>query len=157
MSCTSHRGELLDLLSDRELFKIFFNQFDAHFISRVAIESSSFQGGQGPFFTVHQAQLVLSKTVFHIQSHRTRPENLIDFQGVFRSKDVLINLTSTDKDLLQVNIMSAGRIDNVNIENIQIMCPFGMAAVETVPISKSESRVYQCKAACTSNMYTFQS
>ena len=74
--------------------------------SIVDIESSSFQGGQGHFFTVRQASLRLSETVFHIQSHRTRPENLIDMQHYFTLNDVLISLTSTDRDLQQVNIMA---------------------------------------------------
>ena len=32
-----------------------------------------------------------------------------------------------------------------------------MAAVERVPVSWNEPSVFQCKAACTSDMYTFQS
>ena len=167
MSDSEMRNEILFdmdfnqiLVSNEKLSEIFFDRFDTSFFSYsiVDIESSSFHGGQGPFFTVHQARLRLSKTVLHIQSHRT--ENLIDSQGVFRSKDVLINLTSTDKDLLQVNIMSLlpGHLKKfVECQNTQIICPLGMAAVETVPINRFEPRVYHCEAACTSDMYTFQS
>ena len=84
----------LNLVSDRELSKMYFlkNETDLQLdrntihisirenikivetFSIVDIESTSFQGGQGPFFTVHQASLSLSKTVFNIQSHRTRPK-----------------------------------------------------------------------------------
>ena len=42
-------------------------------------------------------------------------------------------------------------------QNTQIICPLGMDAVETLPIKQLEPRVYQCEAACTSDMYTFQS
>ena len=69
-----------NLMSDRELSKIFFNRISVtSFYSIVDIESTSFQGGYGPFFIVHRAKLRFSKTVFHIQSHRTRHEYLIDF------------------------------------------------------------------------------
>ena len=90
-----------DLQSGLKFFSISFdtNIKIVETFSIIDIESSSFQGGQGPFFTVHQASLRLSETVFHIQSHRTRPENLIDIQHYFTLKDVLINLTSNDRDL----------------------------------------------------------
>ena len=104
--------------------------------------------------------LRVSKTVFHIQSHRTRPENLIDIQDYFTLKDVLISLTSTDRDLQQVNIMSllpGPLTKSVECQNTQIICPLGMAAVETVPISWYEPSIFQCEVACTSDMYTFQS
>ena len=146
-----------NLMRNRKLSQIFFNRIDAFFSSRVAIESSSFQGGQGPFFTVHQASLRFSKTVFHIQSHRTHPENLIDFKGRHLVlNDVFLKLTSTDSHLQQINIMLFVT-SGLNIQNTQIMCPLRMDAVETVPINKFEPYVYQCKAACTSDMYTFQS
>ena len=114
----------LNLVSDRELSKMYFfmNETDLLYnvffkflnknikrvgtFSIVDIESTSFQGGQGPFFTIRQASLRLFETVFHIQSHRTRPKNLIEIQYYFTLKDVLINFTSTDRDLQQVNIMS---------------------------------------------------
>ena len=148
-----------NLISDGELSKIFFNRYQ--FSSYVDIESSSFQGGHSPFFIVHRASLRFNKTVFHIQSHRIHHEYLIDFQGKFQSnqldlKDVLINLTTTDKDLLQVNIMSIAT-KSVECQNTQIICPFGMDAVETVPFSWKEPCVYHCEAACTSDTYTFQS
>ena len=146
-----------NLMSDRKLSNIFLNRTRKHYFqSFVDIESTSFQVGHGPFFIVHQAHLRFNKIVFHIQSHRTRHEYLIDFQGIFQSKDVLINLISTDKDLLQVNIMSAVA-HSMYIQNTQIICPFGMDALEIVPISSSESHVFHCQAVCTSDMYTFQS
>ena len=52
------------------LIEAFFEQY----FGLVEIENSIFQGGWGPFLSVNQAYLRLSKTVFHIQS-RTRPEN----------------------------------------------------------------------------------
>ena len=158
--CTVHLTgvDTGNLISDRELSKIFFNRYQ--FSSYVNIESLSFQGGHGPFFTVHWAQLRLSKTVFHIQTHRTRPEHLIDYQGKFFNdldlKDVLINIKLIDRDLQQINIMSFVG-DTIHIQNTQIICPLGMDAVETVPVNRFEPHFYQCKAACTSNMYTFQS
>ena len=111
------------LMSNTKLSNILFNQikeysivdienltfvggFPSSFIldrrySLVDIESSTFQGGHGPFFNVHQAPFRFFKTVFHIQSCRTSPENLIDFWGEHRSgldiKDVLIILTSIDR------------------------------------------------------------
>ena len=145
------------LMSDRKLSEIFFS--GNFFYSRVVIESSSFQGGHGPFFTVRQANLRFKKTVFHIQSHRTRLEYLIDYQKEDTKlglKDVLINLTSTNKDLPQVNIMLIVT-SAMDIKNTQIMCPLGMDAVETVPLNRDEPNVYHCEAACTSDMYTFQS
>ena len=146
-----------NLMSDRELSEIFFNRSIVYYFhSIVDIESTSFQGGHSPFFTVRQAELTLSKTVFHIQTHRTRPENLIDIQDYFTLKDVLINFTSTNRDLQQVNIMSIVT-KSIEYENTQIICPLGMAAVETLPITESEPLVYRCQAVCTSNMYTFQS
>ena len=45
----------------------------------------------------------------------------------------------------------------VECQNTQIICPLGMDAVETVPISYNEPSLFQCEAACTSDMYTFQS
>ena len=70
-------------------------------------------------------------------------------------RDVLINITLIDRDVQQVSVMSlVGHI--VNIINTQIMCPLGMAPVETLPINKFEPYVYHCEAACTSDMYTFQ-
>ena len=156
----------INLMSDIELSEIFFNRTDAHFISHVDIESSSFQGGQGPFFTVRRARLRLSKTVFHIQSHRTRPEHLIDFDlsvqstlffdHAVRLRDVLINITSIDRDVQQVNIMFIVR-KFMSIINTRIMCPLGMDTVETLPFMLDEPHVYHCEAACTSDMYTFQS
>ena len=66
------------LMSDRKLLKIVFNQIDEkNLLSLVDIESSTFKGGYGPFFTVDQASLRLSRTIFNIQSHRHRAENLI--------------------------------------------------------------------------------
>ena len=155
-----------NLRSDRKLSEIFFNRIDKYLHSRVDIESSSFQGGQGPFFTVRQTDLRLSKTVFHIQTHRTRHEYLIDFDLKIRSysmlgyhallKNVLINITSTNRDMQQVNILSTVT-DIMLIENTQIICPLGMDAVETVPVNMYQPHVYHCEAACTSDMYTFQS
>ena len=151
----------INLMSDIELSEIFFNRTDAHFISHVDIESSSFQGGQGPFFTVRMAGLKFSKTVFHIQSHRTRPDHLIDFdlsdqsRHAVRLRDVLINITSINRDVQQVNIMFIVR-EFMSIYNTRIMCPLGMDAVETLPLDGTEPRVYHCQAACTSDMYTFQ-
>ena len=151
-----------NLLSNRDLLHIFFSQTHEHlFPSLVDIESSTFKGGHGPFFIVDWAQLRLSKTVFHIQSHRTHPENLIDFQGVKHTgcldlKDVLINMTSIDRGVQQVSIMSILGI-LVDFKNIQILCPLGMNAVETAPINNLEPFIYHCEAACTSDMYTFQS
>ena len=149
-----------NLMSDRKSSKIFFSQTDKYFfISCVAIESTSFQGGLGPFFTVRQALLSLSKTVFHIQTQRTRLENLIDFQRNYRQlvlNDVLINMTSIDRDVQQVNIMSM-LIYIVNFKNTKILCPLGMAAVETAQKNWDEPCVYHCEAVCISNMYTFQS
>ena len=151
------------LMSDEELSNIFFNLGT---YSHVDIESSSFLGGHGPFFTVHQARLRLSNTVFHIQTHRARPEHLIDFDISSRIyfssgydallKNVSINITSINRHVQKVNIMSTV-YGNKLFQNTQIMCPLGMDAVETVPISKSEPRVYHCEAACSSDMYTFQS
>ena len=46
---------------------------------------------------------------------------------------------------------------SVECQNTQIICPLGMAAVETVPFSWNEPSVFHCEAACTSDMYTFQS
>ena len=154
-----------NLMSDRELSDIFFSRIhDYFFHSIVDIESTSFQGGLGPFFTVHQAELRLSKTVFHIHTYRTRSkEDLIDFQGDHEHyldlneldlKDVLINIPSTNRDVQQVNIMSTVK---GLIKNTQIICPLGMDAVETLLLNKGEPYVYQCEAACTSDMYTFQS
>ena len=182
IKCNVHLTGVDDdnLMSDTELSKMYFirNETDIQteikfvFISFntnikivetfsiIDIESSSFQVGQGPFFTVCQASLTLSETVFHIQSHRTRPENLIDIQHYFTLKDVLINLTSNDRDLQQVNIMSLlpGPLAKpVECQNTQIICPLGMDAVETVPIIYNEPSLFQCEAACTSDMYTFQS
>ena len=52
----------------------------------------------------------------------------------------------------------SGRLTKiVQCQNTQIICPLGMAAVERVPISWNEPSVFQCEAACISNMYTFQS
>ena len=156
IDCTVHLAGVdhYNLMSDEELSNIFFNQGE---YSLVDIESSSFQGGQGPFFTVRKARLTMSKTVFHIQSHRTRPENLMNYEkGKITLEDVLVNLTSIDRDVQHVSIMSI--VANlVIIKNIQIMCPLVMAAVETVPINWGKPLVYQCRAACTSHMYTFQS
>ena len=95
------------------------------------------------------------------------PEHLVDFYLSGRYylmvgyddaflKDVSINLTSTNRDLQQVNIMSIV-VDTMSIQNTQIICPLGMDAVETVPFNSNEPRVYQCEATCTSDMYTFQS
>ena len=145
-----------NLMSDRKISEIFFNRLDGIFVSLVVIESSNFQGGQGPFFTIHQAELTLSKTVFHIQTHRTHPEHLIDFQDYLLLKDVLINITSIDRDVQQVNIMSHVA-STIRTQNTQILCPLGMAAKETLPIRSDEPHVYHCEAACTSDMYTFQS
>ena len=149
----------LNVMSDiKLLLNIFFNRISAvSFYSIFCIESSSFQGGQGPFITVHQADLKISKTIFHIQSPRARPENLIDFQGDRPNhldlKDVLIDFTSLDRDVQQINIMSIVTV-SVDIKNIQILCPIGMDAVET--LNRNEPLVYHCEAACTSDMYTFQ-
>ena len=152
-----------NVVSDRELSYIFFNR---GLCSLVVIKSSSFQGGYDPFFTLDRAYLRLSKTVFHIQSHRTRPEHLIDFdlssQSFYTSvytahlTDVLINLTSVDRYVQQVSIMSIVA-DTISIQTTQILCPLGMNVVETPPISRSKQSVYHCEAACTSGMYTFQS
>ena len=156
-----------NLGSDRKLSEINFNRIGVmSFYSRVDIESSSFQGGQGPFFTVDQASLRLSETVFHIQTHRARPKHLIDFdlssEFYFTSgydallKNVLINITSIHRHVQKVNIMST-LYGNILVQNTQIMCSLGMDAVETVPINKFEPYVYQCEAACPSDTYTFQS
>ena len=116
------------LISDRELTNIFFNR--THQFSPVDIVSSSFQGGHGPFFTICQANLGFNKTVFHIQSHRTRPENLIDidlsskysFMSLHTVSliDVLINITSIDRDVQQVNIMSI--VANFGISKTSKLC-----------------------------------
>ena len=150
-----------NLMSDGTLSNMVFNQSKEY--SLVDIESSTFQGGYGPFFTIDQADMKFSKTVFHIRSHRTRVEILIDFKSVsvhsifeFITEDVLINLTSTDRELQQVNIMSIVT-RNMHILKTQILCPLGMDAVETVPLNSNEPHVYHCEAACTSDMYTFQS
>ena len=89
-----------------------------------------------------RADLRLSKTVFHIQTHRTHHEYLIDFDLNIRSyfmfgydallKNVLINITSINRDVQQVNIMSTV-YGNILIQNTQIICPLGMDAVETLP------------------------
>ena len=103
--------------------------------------------------------------LFHIQIHRTHPEHLIEHlidQPSYYTdtdvllRDVLINITSIERDVQQVNIMST-LADTISIRNTQVICPFGMDAVETAPISHSEPYVYHCEAACTSDMYTFQS
>ena len=153
-----------NLMSDSKLSKIFFNRIDKYLhYSCVYIESSSFQGGWGLFFTVRQAGLKFSKTALHIQSHRTYPKNLIDFKRGSKLdylvlEDVLINMTSIDRGVQQVNIMSLViGFYSLLSQNIKILCPLEMAAVETVSISKSEPHVYHCEAACTPDMYTFQS
>ena len=128
-----------NLRSDRELSEVFSKySYDSH----VDIESSSFQGGQGPFFTLHQAKLRLSETVFHIQGHRR----------CFDKYDINRQRYATGKYNGHCN---SNR--QYTHHNTQIICPLGMDAVETVPITKSEPHVYHCEAACTSNMYTFQS
>ena len=149
-----------NLVSDRKSSEIVGVTFSD---SIVDIESSSFQGGQGPFFTVHQTHVWLNKTVFHIQTHRTRPEHLIDFDLSSQSyimagillEDDLMNITSINRGVQQVYIMSlVGYL--VGFKNTQILCPLGMAAKETV-LGTIELCVYHCEAICTSDMYTFQS
>ena len=100
----------INLMSDRKLAEIFFNRINEDtFFSLVDIESSAFKGGYGPFFTVDQAHVRLSKTVFHIQSYISLVENLIHILQKSKFvyiKDVSMNLTSIDREIQQVNIMS---------------------------------------------------
>ena len=80
-----------------------------HFFSLVDIESSTFKGGYGPLLTVDQAPVRLSKTVFHIQSYISLAENSIHIlqkSKFLYIKDVSMNLTSIDREIQQVNIMS---------------------------------------------------
>ena len=128
------------------------------------IKNTTFQGAYGPFFTITNAGLHIFNSVFHLQSHRTSTTHLIDFQGFphdgfpedgFIFKDTLITLTSIDRELLRINIMSV-MTSFAKFQNTQIVCPIGMNAVETVPLSTKEPNVYHCEAVCTSNMYTFQ-
>ena len=129
------------------------------------IKNTTFQGAYGPFFNITNAGLHIFNSVFHLQSHRTSITHLIDFQGFshdgfpqdgFIFKDALITLTSIDRELLRINIMSV-MTSFAKFQNTQIACPIGMNAVETVPLSTKEPNVYHCEAVCTSNMYTFQS
>ena len=150
----------LDDYDETLLIEAFFEQN----FGLVEIENSTFQGGYGPFLSVNQAYLKLSKTVFHIQCYRTRPEHLIHLQTksiiIFTNPlslgDVLINLTSVNRELQQVNIMSIVAF-SVDFQNTQILCPLGMDAVQSAPLNPFEPNTVQCEAACTSDMYTFQS
>ena len=53
--------------------------------------------------------------------------------------------------------MSALIVSGVAFKSTQILCPLQMAVVETIPKSRHKPRAYHCEAACTSDMYTFQS
>ena len=142
-----------NVLSD-ENFHRYFNY--------VVIESSTFQGGHGPFFTIDQADVKISESVFHIPSNRNHPEHLVNFHKgswpyhVIALRNVLMNVTVTGTDVQQVNIMSLVTY-SVIFQNTQILFPLGLDAVETTPLNSDESWVYQCVAVCTSDMYTFQS
>ena len=67
-----------------------------------------------------------------------------------------MNVTSIDREMQQINIMSIVT-KFLELQNTQIICPLGMAAVETLPLNRYEPRIYRCEATCTSDMYTFQS
>ena len=162
--CTVHlRGVDNDnLMSDRKLSEIFLNQTNKYrFKSSLFIYSSTFQGGCGPFFTITETVLEFIENTLHIQRQRTCPENFIVLQHKYKYfyyslvHNLLINLTSIDRELQRINIMSVST--GVNIENTQIVCPLGMDAVERLPLNTFEQLVYHCEAACTSNMYTFRS
>ena len=117
----------INLMSDRKLSEIFFNRINEdNFFSLVDIESSTFKGGYGPFFTVDQAHVRLSKTAFHIQSYISLAENLINILQKSKFvyiKDVSMNLTSNDTEMQQVNIMSIVAFP-VDFQNTQILCLF---------------------------------
>ena len=125
------------------------------------IESTTFEGGYGPFFSTNQRHVKLSKSVFHIQNHRSVTANLIDFQTNYYSEitleGVLINMTSIDKEVQQVNVMSIGFTVTQKFLDTNILCPLRMNALETLPLKHNELHIYHCETTCTSNMYTYQS
>ena len=154
--------QLTGVTSEEKLSAFFIDK--SYYTSFVYIKNTTFQGAYGPFFTITNTDLHIFNSVFHLQSHRTSTTHLIDFQGFLHDgfpedgyifKDTLITLTSIDREVLRINIMSV-MTSFAEFQNTQIVCPLGMNAVEIVP-SKKEPYVYHCEAICTSNMYTFQS
>ena len=127
--------------------------------SRVHIENTSFQGAHGPFFTIQKAELFISESVFQIQNQRSPIQNLIDFQA-YHSLElnyVTIRLTSIDRELQQINIISA-ETSMIEVQNTHIFCPPGMNAIEErLQLRHKSLNSYRCEAACTSNIYTYQS
>ena len=143
---------------DSDLLDLFFPRDYAYFNSIIYVGNTTFQGGYGPFITITYADFYISKCFFHIQSHGT-PANMIDFRATRKEiafEDVLINLSSIDTEIQQVNILSID-VGQINFLNTRILCPFRMKAVEKLPPKSTKLRVYYCDAACTSDTYTFQS
>ena len=110
LDCAVH---LTGVTSEEKLSAFFIDK--SYYTSFVYIKNKTFQGAYGQFFTITHAGQHIFDSVFHLQSHRTSTTHLIDFQGFphdgfpqdgFIFKDALISLTSIDRELLRINIMS---------------------------------------------------
>ena len=132
---------------DEDFFEDFFfpGDYNIFNIGKVHIENTTFLGGSGPFFTItNDANLQIYKSFFHIQSHGAHA-SLIDFQGsLMILEDVLIDLTSIDKEVEKVNIMSMIP-SQIHLLSTQILCPFGMKVVENLPLKRTEQCAYYCE------------